>query len=286
MAVGVSNSAGTNRVQDYNLGRGILYASELDATTGLPVAYRDLGNCPSFALSVDIEELIHRSSRSGLSSVDKRLVLSQTINFNFVLEELSAENMSLFFNGETTTATNPAVAGVAQYQADASLVKGRWYPIYHQTSGVRAMNLTDAADVTVVHDLAGANDTLVLTTDYTVDLVMGMVFLNSTGVTAVEGNTLHITLAADAAPVATVSQTRGATRSGVDSALKFIGENPADADQRFEVELHSVQMSADGDFSLISESDLTQLPISGTAQANESWLDSSSKTMTITSYDQ
>jgi len=285
MAVGVSNSAGTNRVQDYNLGRGILYASELDATTGLPVGYRDLGNCPSFALSVDIEELIHRSSRSGLSSVDKRLVLSQTINFNFVLEELSAENMSLFFNGETTTATNPAVAGIAEYEAAPLAIKGRWYPIYHQTTGVRAMNLTDAADVTVKNDAGGTPVTLTVVTDYTVDLVMGMVFLLSSG-SSDETKTLDITLAADAAPIASVSQTRGATRSGVDSALKFIGENPADADQRFEVELHSVQMSADGDFSLISESDLTQLPISGTAQANENWLDSSSKTMTITSYDQ
>lgn len=286
MAVGVSNSTGTNNVQDYNLGRGIIYAAELDPSTGLPVEYRDLGNCPSFNLSVDIEELIHRTSRSGLSTVDKRLVISQTINFNLVLEELSADNLALFFSGLATTATNPAVAGIAEYQADATLTKGRWYAIYEQTGGIRAMNLTDVGDITVIHDKASANDTLVVVTDYTVDLKMGMIFLNTSGSTAIAGNTLHITLAADAAPVANVSQTRGATRSGVDIALKFIGENPADADQNFEVELHSVQMSADGDFSLISEGDLTQLPISGTAQENASWLDANSKTMTITSYDQ
>lgn len=285
MAVGVSNAAGTNRVQDYNLGRGIIYASELDSTTGLPVGYRDLGNCPSFALSVDVEELIHRSSRAGLSSVDKRLVLSQTINFNFVLEELSGENMGLFFSGETVEATNPAVLGIAEYEAAPLAIKGRWYPIYEQTGGIRAMNLTEQGDVVVKNDAGGTPTTLVHGTDYTVDLVMGMVFLLSSG-SSTESETLDITLTADAAPVANVSQTRGATRSGVDSALKFIGENPADADQRFEVELHSVQMSADGDFSLISESDLTQLPISGTAQANANWLDANSTTMTITSYDQ
>jgi hypothetical protein len=285
MAVGVGNSTGTTQTQDYNLGRGIIYLSQLDGTSGLPVEYRDLGNAPSFSLSLDVEELIHQSSRQGLKTTDKRLVISQTINFSFVLEELSAENMALFFSGDTTTATNPAVAGITEYQADASLVKGRWYAIYEQTGGIRAMNI-DAADVTVTHDKAGANDTLVLTTDYTVDEKMGMVFLNTTGSTAVAGNTLHITLAAKVGAVASVSQTRGATTSGVDYALKFVGENPADNDQNFEVELHSVQVSADGDFSLISESDLTQMPFTGTAQQNASWLDANSKTMTITSYDQ
>lgn len=285
MAVGVSNAAGTTQTADYNLGRGIIRIAELDSSTGLPVEYRDLGNAPSFALSVDIEELVHQSSRTGLRTVDKRLTISQTVNFNFVLEELSAENLALFFSGETNSATNPAVAGISEYQATASLVKGRWYSIYHQTTGVRALNI-DEADVTVVHDKAGGNDTLVLGTDYTVDEKMGMVFILNSSSTAVAGNTLHITLAANGGAAANVSQTRGATRSQVDYALKFIGVNPADNDQEFEVELHSVQVSPDGDFSLISESDLTQMPFSGTAQQNENWLDANSKTMTISSYDQ
>lgn len=286
MAVGVSNSTGTTQTQDYNLGRGVIYIAALDGSTGLPGPYRDLGNAPSFSLNVSVEELIHQSSRAGLKTTDKKITISQSVGFSFVLEELSAENMALFFSGAATTATNPAVAGVAEYQASASLVKGRWYPIYHQTTGVRAMNLTEVGDVTVIHDKAGANDTLVNVTDYTVDLKMGMVFLNTTGSTAVGGNTLHITLAADAAPVASVSQVRGATTSQVDYALKFVGVNPVDGDQQFEVELHSVQVSADGDFSLISEGDLTQMPFTGVAQQNASWLDSNSTTMTITSYDQ
>jgi len=283
MAVGVSNNTGTTQTADYNLGRGIIRLSPLDGTSGLPVAYRDLGNAPSFSLSIDVEELVHQSSRGGLRTVDKRLVISQTVNFTFVLEELSAENLAIFFSGATVSATNPAIAGIAEYLADASLELGRWYAIYNQSSGSRALDIA-AANLTVVSDKAGANDTLVLNTDYTVDAEMGMVFLLTTGATAANGDTLHITLAADAGAAVT-TQTRGLVSSGVDYALKFIGENPADNDQRFEVELHSVQVNADGDFSLISESDLTQMPFSGTAQQNSSWLDSNSKTMTITSYD-
>ena len=65
MAVGVKNSTGTTQTQDYNLGRGVLYIAALDGTTGLPGPYRDLGNAPSFALNVSVEELIHQSSRAS-----------------------------------------------------------------------------------------------------------------------------------------------------------------------------------------------------------------------------
>ncbi len=285
MAVGVGNSTGTTQTQDYNLGRGIIYLSALDGTTGLPESYRDLGNAPSFALSIDVEELIHKSSRQGLSTTDKRLVISQTVNFSFVLEELSSENMALFFSGVASTATNPAVAGISQYQVSDTIVLGRWYTIYDPATGIRAMDITEVADVVVTEDQGGTPVVLTVVTDYTVDLVMGLIFLVPGG-GATPGQTLDITLTADAAPVANVSQTSGVTQSGVDFALKFIGENPADGDQNFEVEMHSVQVSADGDFSLISESDLTQMPFSGVAQINTNWPDTASQTMTITSFDQ
>lgn len=283
MAVGVTNSSGTTQTADYNLGRGIIYIAELDGTSGLPLDYRDLGNAPSFALSVDVEELVHQSSRAGLRTVDKRLVISQTVNFSFVLEELSAENLALFFSGTSVAATNPAIAGITSYHLTDSAVLGRWYPIYEQTGGSRALDIAKA-NVALQEDPDGTPTALVEGTDYTVDEEMGMIFLLPTAVNVANGNVVGLTLTADAGALPT-TQTRAVTTSGKDYALKFLGENPADASQRFEVELHSVQVNADGDFSLISESDLTQMPFSGTAQQNVSWLDANSKTMTITAYD-
>tara|TARA_R110002094_G_scaffold220250_1_gene192770 strand:+ start:8013 stop:8867 length:855 start_codon:yes stop_codon:yes gene_type:complete len=282
MAVGVSNNTGTTQTADYNLGRGIIFISPLDTTTGLPVDYRDLGNAPSFSLSIDVEELVHQSSRGGLRTVDKRLVISQTVNFSFVLEELSAENLALFFSGATVTSTNPAIAGITAYTLTASAVLGRWYSIYNQTTGARALDI-DSAMVAITEDPGGTPVVMTLDADYTVDAEMGMIFIMPGG-TIVAGDELQLVLTADAGAAVT-TQTRGLTSSGVDYAMKFVGENPADNDQRFEVELHSVQVNADGDFSLISESDLTQMPFTGTAQQNASWLDSNSKTMTLTSYD-
>lgn len=285
MAVGVSNSTGTTQTADYNLGRGRVYISELDSSTGLPLSYRDLGNCPAFSLSVDVEELIHQSSREGLRTVDKRLVISQTVNLSFTLEELSAENLSLFFSGAVEEATNPTVAGLTAYNITTDAVLGRWYPIYDSSTGIRALNI-DATNLSLEADPSGSATAMVEDTDYTVDEKMGMIFLLSTASNVSAGDTVEVTLAADAGAAGTVTQTRGVSRSGKDFALKFIGVNPADNDQEFEVELHSVQVNADGDFSLISEGELTQMPVSGTAQQNESWPDSESKTMTITSYDQ
>ena len=278
MGIAGLNTTGTNNPDDYNLKRGILMLALLDSVTGLPQEYRDLGNCPSFTISFEVEELEHASSRQGLRFIDKRIVISQTANIAFVLEEISAENLALFLSGETNNNTNPAIAGIGQYLVTSSSVKGRWYPI-QDASGNRALDIT-AANVTVVYDLAGSNDTLVLGTDYTVDEEMGMVFLLSTSVTAVDGETLHFTLAADAGAGATV-QTQGQTVSPRDYALKFLGENPADDDRRFEVEIHSAKVSPDGDFNLISESDLTQMSFTGAAQQNVAW-PGDSKTITIT----
>ena len=42
------NTTGLANPNDLNLGRGIIYAAAIDSTTGLPGAYRDLGNAPAF----------------------------------------------------------------------------------------------------------------------------------------------------------------------------------------------------------------------------------------------
>lgn len=277
--MGKLNSTGKPQTEDYNLGRGCIFIAELDATTGLPEQYRDVGNAPAFNISMDVEELVHRSSREGTSTVDKRIIVRQDVQLSFTLEELNGQNLALFFSGDNETPVNPAVAGIAEYQASASLATGVWYDL-KTTAGQRAMDLQAAGDVTVVHDKAGANDTLVLDTDYEVDLKMGRIFLLSTGSTAVAGNTLHFTLAANAGAAATLDRTNALTTSQKEYALKFIGENPANADEQVEYEFHSTLVSAEGDFSLINENELTSMQLTGLAQRN-SKQPGTSKVLTI-----
>ena len=108
-----------------------------DSTTGLPdnSGYRHLGNAPAFATTLEIEEFTHRSSLSGFSEVDARAVTSREIGLSFSLDEISFDNLALFYNGTTELLTNPAVAGVGAAMSEIVIVTlaaggvllGRWY---------------------------------------------------------------------------------------------------------------------------------------------------------------
>lgn len=274
------NTTGTPQTADYSLGRGKLYVALLDTATGLPDAagYRDVGNVPDFSISIDIEELLHQSSQRGLRITDKRVVTQQTMNLSVSLDELSSENMAVFFSGDTATATNPAVAGFATHVLSATVTLGRWYDI-KSASGVRAVDL----DPTKVAATETAGPTvLVEGTDYTLDTKMGRIFLLTTATNIATGESLSVALTADAGAAAQLQQVTALTKSSEQLVLKFIAENPANNDEQVEFEFHSATLSAEGDFALIGD-DWTVMQLSGVAQA-ESLATGTARTLTVTTH--
>lgn len=286
MSVGRKNSTGVADTTNYNLGRGRAYIALL-TSSGLPEEYRDVGNVPNLALNLDVEELEHFSSRAGLKTLDARVIVQQTIGGTITMDELSAQNFAQFLAATMDdTIANPAVAGIGEYLAmtSARASEGYWLDIRDPSTGLPARDI-QAASVTLVHDKAGANDTLVLNTDYSVDEVNGMIFVLSTGVTIVDTKTLHVTLAADAGATATLDQVQALQASANTYALKFIGVNPLDSDKEMEWEFHKVRFSADGDLNLISD-EFSQLGIAFAAEKNENWPDTSSQTVTLSNHAQ
>lgn len=272
-----SNTTGLPNTKDYSLGRGKLYVAKLDTSTGLPDGdgYRDVGNVPDFSISIDIEELLHQSSQAGLRVTDKRVVVSQTMNLSISLDELSSQNMALFFSGDTATVTNPAVAGFAANVISTSVVLGRWYDIVN-ASGVRAVDLTPA-NVTI-REVSGPT-VLVAGTDYTLDAKMGRFFLltGATGIAA--GESVDVAVAATAGAAASLDQVQALTKSSEQLVLKFVSENPANNDEQVEFQFHSATLSAEGDFALIGD-DWTVMQLTGVAQ-QESIATGSPRTLTI-----
>ena len=283
------NTTGVANPTDYNLGRGILYAAPVNSTTGLPGAYRDLGNSPAFTISSDVETLEHLSSRSGLKVVDKEVTLSRKINCAFTLEEFNHENLSYFFSGGKVAHTNVTKAGFTSWAmipaADVTL--GRWYDIPN-ASGERAYAVASGSSGDGTIALASSNGTpvpLVENTDYTLDNEMGRIFLmvpaTSTVVaTIIAAETENITavLTADD-DVSNVHEVQALTASSVEVALKFISNNPADDGRKTEWQFHQLQLKAEGDLSLVGD-DWSQMQFTGAAEAN-TLADSASSTITI-----
>lgn len=275
------NTTGQPNTSDYNLGRGIVYFAALDTTTQLPKAYRDLGNAPEFNISVETETLEHQSSRQGLKVTDKEVTISQKINLSFQLDEINHENLAEFFAGEKAAHTNVAVAGFSQYAMipDPEVALGRWYDI-RDSNGNRAYDVESANLDMETSNVSPV--TLVLNTDYLLDSEQGRVFLLSTSTvvaTAISGSEdINVTLSADAG-ARDVNEVRALTQTTVSGALKFIAENPVDADRETEYQFHKVSLKADGDFALIGD-EFSTMGFTAVAETN-STASANSPTLTI-----
>lgn len=264
------NTTGKPNSQDYFLGRGILYIAELNASQ-LPGPFRDLGNCPSFSITVDSEELLHQLSRTGLRVTDKRITLSQDISLSFQLDELSHDNLAVFFTGTLATVTNPAVAGVGTMMAPITITTdaklGRWYDLKTAYDGSGTATAFSAASVPVIRRTSGTPMDLVLNTDYEIDREMGRVFLKHDAANVADGDDIAWYSAADASAPASLQLMRALKGTVKDYALKFIAENPANSAEKIEYDFHSVQISADGDLALIGD-EFAVAGFSGNAQKN------------------
>ena len=260
------NTTGKSSSDNYNVGRGIVYAAPLD-TAGYPTVYRDLGNAPAFTCSLTTEDLEHFSSRGGLRTQDKTIVVSQEVELGFTLEEWVAENLELVFTGEGDTAgDNASILGFTPriLVGESVLRAGRWYDIVNSTRR-RAYDII-AGNLSVE---LGAS-TLVNGVDYDLDAEFGRIFLRADSATVTAGiagnNDLEVTLAADAG-AKTTNEVRGFTKTSSALAIKFIQENAVNGNKT-EFQFHQVSLQADGEIALISD-EWGQLSFTGTTERNE-----------------
>lgn len=273
------NTTGTANTNDYVVGRGIVRLARLDATTGLPLGFLDLGNAPQFKINMTTEELKHFSSRRGLKVVDKRVTLSQEIGFSFQLDEINQQNFALFFTGENASVTNPAVAGVGAVGDKQSLVtdveQGKWYVLRDEDTLVRA-SLVDGTGVVIFNETTMM---AVASTEYTLDAPAGLVFIHADAAGVSDGDELTWYSAAQAGAPAKLQNMSALEGSLQDYALEIIQVNPANGDEMRVISFHSVSLAADSDLDLISDA-FSLLSFKGLAQANAV----SGETLTVTTH--
>lgn len=279
------NTTGLPKTEDYNLGRGRIYLAELDATTGLPLAYRDVGNVPEFNVSLEVETLEHQSSRQGLKVVDKEVVISQKANISFQFDEINFENLALFLSGETASFTNPAFTAsitAQQIAAAGAWSKGAWYEL-RDSNGDRLYDL-DSVGGTLSIEYGATPTAMTINTHYTVDYKMGMVFIKAGAPGTPATDVLQFDYASAGTPVETetIDEVRGLTQSSAIVALKFISENPADEDHVTELQVHKISLKSEGDLALIGD-EWTTGQIQGAAEKNED-ASPDSPTMTLRTY--
>lgn len=258
------NTANTPNTADYNLGRGKVYLSGINPSTGKPDGngFRDVGNVPEFTLTVDSETLEHQSSQQALRLTDKEVVLETSLTVAFTFDEINHENLSDFLLGDTADYVNPSIAGFTKHEMIAAVKPGKWYQIVN-SAGARAYDVA-AGSLTVNN---GSDEVLlVLGEDYELKQVEGLIRVLASSARIAADDPVDVTVGARAG-AATIHEVRGLTKSSTTVALMFVAENPAANDAKREYMFHQIELKPDGDLALIGD-EWTQGSLTGKAERN------------------
>lgn len=225
---------------NYVVGRGKLYFSKfLTGTRTIESGARYLGNSPELSLSQDEEKLDHYSSDEGIRVKDASVSLQNDMSGSFTLDDISAENLALWFRGAVQS--NVLAGGPVTGEAHSTVGKGSYRQL-GLTSGnqigarnVSAVTVTNATQANAVVTEAG---------NYEVDAVTGRVFILADAPDIEEGDDLTIDYTAAAGNEEIVI----AAGTVIEGRLEFFAANAAGTNRDYIWPY--VQISPDGDFSL------------------------------------
>lgn len=230
-----------SETENYVLGRGEIWLKKTGDS-----GYRFLGNAPAFNLNVTSEKLEHFRSTRGVREKDRTIILQTNRTATITAEDISIDNLALFFLGSTADITQTSLT--AQTETFNDIKVGQGYQI-----GVTAQRPTGHRKLTTPVVKKGSTP-LVALTDYTIDADRGWIELLVGGSLA-DGDDITVEFGVAAS-------TRKQVISGSDSVtgeMKFISY-PAEGSP-IDYYLPSVELSPNGEYALISENALQTLPL-------------------------
>lgn len=265
------NTTGRPQTSDILLGRGAIKVAAIDAATGKPKGFRHYGNVKAFSLGLEKETLEHRSSRSGVATIDREIPLSQKINVSITFDEiLNFQNLADFLSGTAAAGvTNRAATGnitdAVLAPVSAETVKGLTYEL-RDASGARLYDINPGSLTVKSGATLGGAGALTGALNLEVDARFGTVFIPS-GSTFTNGHGLWFSYTSAGTEKA-IDQVTMLTTAKTSYFVRFEGINAANNDKRFLVDLHSVSLTADGELGFISD-EFGEATLTGVAERNE-----------------
>ncbi|KGJ23761.1 hypothetical protein [Paracoccus sanguinis] len=221
---------------NYTLGRGKLYFSPFRPGTTNPAGFRYIGNTPSLSYTATVEKLDHYNSDAGIRVKDASVVLSADFAMQFTTDDISAENVAMFFlNENPETITQASATGQTETITVGALE--RRYAL--GVSDATPTGLQNVSGVTVSNGATA----LEAEVDYQVDLATGTVKFLEGGAVSV-GDTLTVSYGVEAATYERVISGSSAVRG----ALRFVSDNPKG--DNFTIYAPCVEITPNGDYEL------------------------------------
>ncbi|EGG78663.1 hypothetical protein SXCC_00645 [Gluconacetobacter sp. SXCC-1] len=235
---------------NYTMGRGEAWFAPFSDPVAKTLTegggFRFLGNVPSFNLSIAADTYQHYKSTRGIREKDLTVTLQANRTATITAEDISADNIALFFMGTTATVSQSASTGNSE--TFGSVVPGNKYQV-----GISATNPTGLRGL-LNPVLKAGTTTLVAGTDYVIDPVRGTFDVLIGG--AVPSTGSSVTLTYDLSATSRVQSISGA--STVSGALKFVSYNAVG--DNVDYFMPYVTISPNGSFALIADT-LQALPL-------------------------
>lgn len=236
---------------NYTLGRGKVYFARYQTGTNIPDGFRYIGNTPELSLTIESEELDHYSSDEGIREKDDSVPLEVNRTGSLITDNISPENVALFFFGSAETVTQASV--VSQTETLTGIKAGHSYVLGYSTSNPTGYRGIDTTGFAVA--VSPASTALVAGTDYEMDFDNGIITFLEGSALAVDGEDIDVTFAV-----------RGSTRdrviSGstpVEGAMMYVTRNPKGTDSVFLMPY--VKITPNGDYALKGD-EWQQIPMS------------------------
>lgn len=221
---------------NYTLGRGELHFGQFRPNTQTPKGQLYLGNTPELGFTAEQESLDHYSSDRGVRIKDESVLLQLDYAGTFVTDNISPQNLALFFLGEALTQTTTAAVGETDTFTGVGL--GLTYQLGTSDTNPSGVRQVD----NVVVETGGTP--LTAGQDYVFDPVLGTVTLMAEAVGVEEGDDITVTYDVEASTRARVIS-RSMT---IEGSLRFIAHNPAG--DNLDYFMPWVKITPNGDFQL------------------------------------
>lgn len=230
---------------NYTLGRGELHFGQFRTGTQVPRGERYLGNSPELGFNAEQENLDHYNSDRGVRIKDESVILQLDYAGSFITDNISPENLAMFFLGESLLETTTALTGETDTFTDVEL--GLTYQLGASTASPGGVRDVENAALTV-----GATP-LVAGTDYVIDEALGRITLLETATNVVDTDQVDVTYDVKAS-----TRQRIISKSDtIEGSLRFIAYNPAGKD--IDYFMPWVKITPSGDFQLKGD-EWQQLP--------------------------
>ena len=235
-----------SQTQNQVLGAGRVYFNRFpDPAVKLEgTGERYLGNTPEFNLAIEIEKIEHFNSDDGIRTKDRTAVTAVNRTGSISCDNISMDNVALFFMGEVKKVTQTATAVVGEKIPAAKLAKDRYYQLGQTAAnppGVR-----DVTQVTIKSDESSGATTYTAGTDYVLDAKRGRFHIPST-------SSIDVTkgLAIDYTPTANTRDRVISSGQRIEGSLRFEARNGMGENKDYYMPY--VSLTANGDYALKGE---------------------------------